>query len=115
MLKNTKNLRTIVCDQSSAPKCVPTEDDFFRFNKLSFGNEVGKITNRVTSMMEVMERFDKDSEEYKILSYRAMCGQKLQQDSIDAAKGCEVRPMALHWYSEKGNFLDKDKKYNINI
>lgn len=49
----------------------------------SFGNAVGAVTNKITSMFEVQANFPKDSREYRILDYRIKCGQLYQQNSID--------------------------------
>ena len=46
------------------------------------GNQVGQITNRVTSMIEVLSRFKEGSNEYNDLLYRIECGQLHQQDEI---------------------------------
>ena len=83
ILKNTKNSPTIVCLQKSAKKCVPTEEDIIAANKLAFNDDIGTITNRVTSMFEVQAGFAPDTPEYKELEYRIMCGQHYQQCSID--------------------------------
>lgn len=88
----------LCCAQRKAEKKIPTEDDFVKANINSFGNEIGSITNRITSMYEVRTGFDKNSEEYKVLSYRIQCGQQHQQDTIDRAKGIVSKPMAKSWY-----------------
>ena len=71
-----------MCAQRKASKCVPTEEDLIKANINSFGDDIGKITNRVTSMFDVIAQFDKDSEEYKILDYRIKCGELFQQNSM---------------------------------
>lgn len=98
LLKNTRGTPAIVCVQKKAEKCVITEEQLAASNKLGFGDTIGTITNRVTSMYDVMSRFDKDSEEYKTLSYRVMCGQLYQQAAIDKIKGIISRPMPKYWY-----------------
>lgn len=70
----------LMCAQRKAVKKVSSEEDFIRSNIDSFGNDIGKITNRITSMYELRTHFPKDSEEYKILSYRIQCGQLIQQN-----------------------------------
>lgn len=99
LVENTKELPAIQCVQRKAPKCIPTEEDIVNSNIKSFGNAVGAITNKITSMFEVQSRFDPNSREYRILDYRIKCGQLYQQNSIDAAKGIESRPMPDQWYS----------------
>ena len=63
------------------------------------GNQVGTITNYVTSMMEVLAKFPKDSEEYKTLEYRIECGQLFQQAELDKIKGILATPMPSDWYN----------------
>lgn len=109
LVKNTKRLPAIICVQRKAPKCVPTEDDLMRSNISSFGNEVGEVTNRITSMFEVQARFDKNSREYRVLDYRIKCGQLYQQNSIDKCKGIEAQDMPDKWHNWISNKLSKAK------
>ena len=83
ILKNTLNSPTIMCVQRKAKKIVPTEDDIIQANKLAFNDDIGIITNHVTSMFDVQAKFPPESKEYKALEYRIMCGQLYQQNSID--------------------------------
>lgn len=83
LLRNTKNERTIVCAQRKAAKVIPTEADIIAANKLAFNDDIGTITNYVTSMFDVQAGFPKGSAEYNELSYRIKTGQLLQQNSID--------------------------------
>lgn len=83
ILKNTLNSPTIMCVQRKAKKIIPTEDDIIQANKLAFNDDIGIITNHVTSMFDVQAKFPPDSKEYKTLEYRIMCGQLYQQNSID--------------------------------
>lgn len=89
---------TLMCVQRRAQKRVSTEEDFIRSNIESFGNEIGEITNWITSMFEVRAGFPKESEEYKTLSYRIRCGQLYQQNAIDKAKGIVAKPMPKYWH-----------------
>lgn len=98
LVKRTRPLPAVVCVQRKAPKCIPTEDDLMISNINSFGNAVGEVTNRITSMFEVQARFPKDSREYRILDYRIKCGQLYQQNSIDKTKGIEAKPMPEAWF-----------------
>ena len=98
LLNNTKFLPAIQCVQYKANKVVPTEDDIVKSNLNGFGNAVGSITNKVTSMYEVQARFDKGSKEYNILQYRTKCGQLYQQAEIDKIKGIKAKPMPKYWY-----------------
>ena len=97
-----EDLPAIVCEQKNADKKIPTEEDMIAVEKNGMGNKVGTITNRITSMIERMEGFDKDSEEYKELHYRTLCGQLYQQNEIDKLKGIISHPMPNSWYNYKG-------------
>jgi hypothetical protein len=72
----------LMCVQRKAGKKIPTEDDFIRANIESFGNDIGRTTNWITSMFEVRSKFKKGSREYETLSYRIQCGQLYQQNAI---------------------------------
>lgn len=114
LVKNTKQLPAIVCVQRKAPKCVPTDDDIMKSNINSFGNAVGAVTNKITSMFEVQAKFPKDSKEYEVLDYRIKCGQLYQQNAIDKTKGIEAKPMPDQWYNWISNKLQPtDKDGNI--
>lgn len=83
LLRNTHNERTIICAQRQSVKIVPTENDIVQANKLAFNDDIGTITNYVTSMFDVQAGFDKDSAEYKELDFRIKAGQLYQQNCID--------------------------------
>lgn len=87
----------LMCIQRRAQKCVPSEADLIQSNINSFGNDIGKVTNVITSMFEVRSRYEKDSLEYKELSYRIRCGQLYQQNAIDKTKGIVCSPMPRTW------------------
>lgn len=101
-----RKLPAIVCIQRVCEKIEPTEEDLIATNKGGMGNKVGTITNRITSMMEVQSHFDKNSEEYKILANRILCGQLYQQNEIDKLKGIKAKPMPLYWYSIHGCIME---------
>lgn len=83
IVKETTNAPTIVCVQRKADKVIPTEEDIIKANKLAFNDDIGIVTNHVTSMFEVQAGFEPESEEYKTLAYRIMCGQLYQQNTIN--------------------------------
>lgn len=88
----------LMCVQRRAEKKIPNEQDTIQSNINSFGNDIGKTTNWITSMFEVQAGFDETSEEYKTLDYRIKCGQLYQQNSIDKAKGIVCKPMPREWH-----------------
>ena len=83
IIRNTLNSPTIVCVQRKAEKVIPTEEDIIKANKLAFNDDIGTVTNHVTSMIEVQAGFEPGTPEYETLSYRIMCGQLFQQNTID--------------------------------
>ena len=97
-MENVRPTLTLVCAQKSAQKKVVTEADLIQSNIDGFGNEVGKVTNRVTSMYDVQARYEPGSAEYETLAYRIRCGQLYQQNSIDKTKGIVCKPMPKYWY-----------------
>lgn len=103
LIENTVELPAIICAQRRARKCVPTDEDIIQSNIDSFGDDIGKITNRVTSMFDVIAQYGKDSEEYRLLDYRIKCGQLFQQNAIDKAKGIIAKPMPKEWYDRNSN------------
>lgn len=94
-----KLLPAIECVQRNTSKVVVTEKKVLKTNKNGMGNQVGTITNYVTSMMEVQSHFEKDSKEYQELEYRIECGQLFQQAELDKIKGIVATPMPSYWYN----------------
>lgn len=123
IVNNTRNDRTIMCVQRKAEKVIPSEADIIKANKLAFNDDIGTVTNHVTSMIEVQSGFKKGSPEYEELSYRIMCGQLYQQNTIDRAKGIIAKPMPKYWYNRTANLPnDEDdeetaakKEFNLRI
>lgn len=91
-------LPALMCAQRRATKKVPTEEDFIRSNIESFGNDIGKTTNWITSMFEVQSNYKPSDPEYQVLEYRIRCGQLYQQNTIDKAKGIVAKPMPREWH-----------------
>ena len=123
IVRNSKNPPTIMCAQKKAAKKVPTEEDIIQANKLAFNDDIGTITNYVTSMIERQAGFVKSTEEYKTLAYRIMCGQHYQQCAIDRIKGVVSKPMPKSWYSLRecidregdSQEVSEKKKFNRRI
>lgn len=82
LVENTLNLPAIMCVQRKAAKKVIEESDLILANKNSFGDEIGKTTNRATTMFDMQAQFSPDSDEYKVLDYRIKCSQLYQQNAI---------------------------------
>lgn len=104
-------LPAIMCVQRKAKKKVVTEDDTIKSNIESFGNDIGRTTNWITSMFEVQSGYDKNSDEYKELEYRIRCGQLYQQNVIDKAKGIIAKPMPKEWHDRHAvNTIEDDNE-----
>lgn len=119
LVENLKEMPAIMCAQRRAKKCVPTELDFIRSNINSFGDDIGKITNRITSMFDVMAQYEKGSREYEVLDYRIKCGQLFQQNAIDRAKGIISKPMPKTWYDRMSIYTsgmsDEEKEFELRV
>ena len=123
VLKGIKPTLPIVCKQGSSSKTIPTESDFIKANKASFGSAIGTITNYATSMYNVISNFEEGTPEHDELLYRLMCMQDYQQAEIDKAKGCLARPVLPEWYDYRANKvlptddeeMVKLKKFNVSI
>lgn len=83
VLKGIEIQPAIVSLQKSATKMLCEESDFIRSNLMSFGSEIGSITNRSTSMFDALAKFEEGSPEYEELMYRIKCSIQYQQNSID--------------------------------
>ncbi|MFD3258791.1 hypothetical protein ACE3MQ_09295 [Paenibacillus lentus] len=115
LLDSIEKLPAIVCVQKIAEKKIVTEADAIQANKNSFGDEIGKVTNRITSMFDVRAKFPKESKEYKTLTYRIQCGQNYQQNAIDKAKGINSKDMPKEWYDRHAAVASKDRDMNLRI
>lgn len=114
LVRKHVDLPAIVCAQNKAVKIIPTEDDFVKSDINAFGNDIGSITNRATSMFEIRAGFGVGSKEYEELTYRIRCCQLLQQDSIDKAKGIISKPMNREWYDfHSVNKIEDEEKRNF--
>ena len=123
IVNRTKNSPTIICLQKKAEKKVPTEEDIIASNKLAFNDDIGVVTNHVTSMIEVQSGYEPGTPEYETLAYRIMCGQLYQQNTIDRAKGIIAKPMPSYWYAQHeckvsdddDKVTAKQKEFNYKI
>jgi len=82
LVDNVRETPTIFCVQRKGEKKEVSEDDLVRANIASFGDDIGRTTNWITSMFDVQANFSVDSEEYRVLDYRIKCGQLFQQNCI---------------------------------
>ncbi|WP_079420248.1 hypothetical protein [Paenibacillus ferrarius] len=114
LLRVIKELKPIICEQGTAKPIVPKEDDLQIANKLSFGDDIGKVTNRGTSLYNVLAKFEKGTAEYNEIQYRIKCVQHYQQNAIDKTKGAEWSPFPKEWYSANANqIIEYDTEEDI--
>ena len=110
ILKNTKDLQSIICEQRSIPKTRVTEALLRKSNKNGFGDAIGTYTNRITTMFDVLATLEKGSPEYNELMGRIIQGQAYQQEVIDKIKGIEAKAMPREWYDYKANKIKTDNE-----
>lgn len=118
LVDNLRELPAIMCVQRRARKKIVSDDDAIAANIASFGDEIGKTTNWITSMFEVQSHFNKESEEYKVLEYRIMSGQLFQQNAIDKTKGIVANPMPKYWHDRHSVNLIEDldeRRFQLSI
>ena len=108
LVNNLKELPAMMCVQRKASKKIVSEDDFIQANIDSFGDDIGKTTNWITSMFDVRAQFENGSDEYRMLDYRIKCGQLFQQNSIDKTKGIIAKPMPREWHDRHSVNLIED-------
>ena len=60
-----------------------TEELLVKANLASFGDDIGKTTNYITSMYDVQAQYEPGSVEYETLAYRIQSGQLFQQNCIN--------------------------------
>ncbi len=101
LLRNTKELLAIICEQKTAEKKKIKENLLRDANKNGFGNDVGGVTNKCTGMYDVIAQFEEGSEDYNEMMYRIICMQGYQQEVIDSIKGIIAKEVPKHWYSYK--------------
>lgn len=114
LLNRLRDVPAILCIQRKAKKQQVDEDSLIKANRSGFGDEIGKITNRITSMFDVLSNYKVGSKEYEELTYRITCGQHFQQNSIDAIKGIIAEPMPKTWYT-KQRYKEDDTREEADI
>lgn len=113
IIGNIKKLPAVICKQKPAPKNICGFDDYVTANINGFGDDIGGITNKVTSMICLQSNFDKESDEFKELEYRILCGQLYQQNAIDKIKSIQANPMPKEWYEFKWHITERNEDGSI--
>ena len=83
LVNNIRPTRTIFCVQRKGQKVEVTEELLVKANLASFGDDIGKTTNYITSMYDVQAQYEPGSVEYETLAYRIQSGQLFQQNCIN--------------------------------
>lgn len=117
------NTKIIVCEQATAQKAIPNRELYIQADKNGFGNKIGGITNKGTSLYEVLSKFEPESEQYKEVMFRIMSIQKGQQDEIDKMKGVTTKPLPKGWFDKKewsikdGDTTEEiqEKSFNLSL
>lgn len=111
--------KTLMCVQSNTVKKIPTIEDFVASEINGFGDSIGSITNRATNMISLREKFEKDSEEYDLLSYRINTMMNYQQNAIDRIKGIVARPIPKTWIDSRSCKIkdsdDIEKQHKMSL
>lgn len=113
-----KELPALMCVQRKAQKKIVSESDSIQANIDSFGDDIGKTTNWITSMFDIQAKYEKGSREHTELDYRIKCGQLFQQNSIDKAKGIIAKPMPREWHDRHSVNTIEDidtKRYYLSL
>jgi hypothetical protein len=109
------NDKVIICDQKTADKEVTTRDSFIQADKNGFGNKIGSITNKGTSLYEILTQYKEGSREYSEILKRIRCIQKGQQDEIDKMKGIKARDLPKGWFDKKvWDIMEGDDELTID-
>lgn len=83
LLSAYKYTNAIDCVQLKGEKRIVKRSDIRKSNKKGLGNEVAIITNRVSAQIDKLALFDVNSNKYKELLKRILCGQLYQQNTLD--------------------------------
>lgn len=114
---------TLMCEQESSVKKIPTEEDYIESDINGFGDSIGSTTNKATNMISLRDQFNPNSEEYKRLVYRISTMMNYQQNAIDRIKGVVARPVPKEWLNPRlfkiedydDEEIIRDKQINANI
>ncbi|UWF83798.1 MAG: RNA dependent RNA polymerase [Bacteriophage sp.] len=98
LLRKYVELLAIQCVQRKAQKQIVTRSMIKKSNYKGLGNGVGKITNDVSSMIDILFGLQKGTIEYETLYKRILCGQLFQQNELDKLKGIIAKDMPKNWY-----------------
>jgi len=113
LIRKTKVLDAIICEQKSAEKEVITNKSLIQANQNGFNNDVGGVTNKCTAMFDTLAGLEKGTEEYQDVFDRIICFQAYQQEIIDSCKGIIPKRVPKEWYDWKEVKIKRDKDKNV--
>lgn len=104
----------ITYEKKTVPKKKIKENDLYKADLQSYHSKIGSITNKSTSMYDVIAKFERNKSEnnmeYEEMLQRLRLMRKAQGDSIDKAKGIKVEKMPSHWTVRQQIITDEKAK-----
>lgn len=100
----------ITYERLSAPKQEIVQSEMWKHDIKTFSGKVGLITNIGTTIFSMLEKYEKDSIEYNVLTNRLKFLSAEQNMQIDAAKGIKIIDMPKHWTDWTKITDDMDKE-----
>lgn len=92
-----KDTLPITYKKKPTPVTIVTDVALFNADLMSFDNDIGVITNYSTSMYSMLPYFREGSKKHNLLLDRLKITRMLQGNSIDKAKGIEVKDVPSEW------------------
>lgn len=92
-----QNRLPITYEKSKAPDQKMTKRNIIKSDLKSFNSTIGQTTNYSTKFFSMLCNYEKDSAEYLELEHRIKLLRRFIGDSIDAAKGIQIKPFPKLW------------------
>lgn len=96
----------ITYEKKTVDKKHIKESELYKADLMSFNSTIGNITNKSTSMYDVVAKYENEldecgdivyKKEYDEIIERLKLTRKAQGDAIDKAKGIKIEKMPTHW------------------
>ena len=92
-----KDTLPITYKKKPTPVTKVTDESLYHADLMSFNNDIGVITNYSTSMYAMLPYFREGSVKHNMILDRLKITRMLQGNSIDKAKGIEVKDIPSEW------------------
>jgi len=92
-----KKYLTPAYERKSAEKKKIEQDDLWKSDILSFGSDIGLVTNYGTTYYDLLSFYDENSEEHQAIINRLKICNCLQSCEIDKTKGIKTIPLPDYW------------------